>query len=86
MLDFVVTILHDILTICHIGVTILLKYILDVPPFVKFVDFPNFQTYIEIFEKITETNWATVIVSVCCIVFLVIGKVCISSKFHIYGN
>jgi len=34
-----------------------------------------FQTYIDLFSKITTINWATVIVSLCCIVVLVIGKV-----------
>lgn len=38
-------------------------------------------TYIEIFQEITTTNWATVIVSACCIVFLVIGKE-INRRYH----
>ena len=33
------------------------------------------QTYIELFTNITLINWATVIISLCNIVFLVIGKV-----------
>lgn len=43
--------------------------------------FALIRTYIEIFQRITETNWATVIVSTCCIIFLVIGKE-INRRYH----
>lgn len=46
--------------------------------------FFHLQTYIDLFEHITMINWATVIVSTLCIIFLLFGKVKIYIKFS-YG-
>ncbi|XP_077976522.1 prestin-like [Styela clava] len=38
-------------------------------------------TYIDIFKEIIKINWATTVVSICCIALLIAGKI-INEKFH----